>query len=69
MTYGYYRLGAVCDCRRRDGAMFICVRQFRSAEIYNQQLKIKSMIVNMLQYWNRINSSHNNNIKYVGSII
>ena len=49
--------------------VYLCLDDSNEQSIYNQTQEIKSMIINMLQNYNYVYSSHNSNIKYVSSTI
>ena len=49
--------------------VYLCMSDSDKQKIFNQREKIKSIVVNMLQNWSYIFSSHNSNIKFVSSII
>ena len=69
MACGCHRLSAMFVCRHH-GAMFICVKTIQTSKVYIiSDKKVKSMIVSILQNWNHRYSSHNSDIKCVGSTI
>ena len=49
--------------------VYLCEDNPDEQSVFDQQQKIKSIIINMLQNFNHEYSSHNSNIKCVGSII
>ena len=75
---GCHCLGAACGCVvsirhfgfRCRGMTYICVGAIQTSKsISDRRKEIKSMVINMLQNWSHWYSSHNSNIKCIGSTI